>query len=109
MADVVPVAAARNLETIVLRENGVLFVAAGLSQCRRVLLVVNVRDAFEKEQREDVRFEVGGINWAAKDVGGLPKMGFELAQSRSVVGHWRFKLGRPLRQARPDCLLSSLF
>ena len=76
----------RNLEAVVLGEVGIFLVAAGLRQGSVVFLVVDVRDAFEKEQREDVRFEVGGIDWAAEDVGGLPKVGFELAQ-RGVVGH----------------------
>src|SRR5206468_1020559 len=66
-ADVVPVAAGRNLKAIVLRENGVLFVATGLSQSGSVLLVVDVGDALEKEQRKHVGFEIGGIDGTPED------------------------------------------
>ena len=80
-------AALRNLEAVVLRELGVLLVAAGFRQRRRVFLVVDIGDALEEEQREDVGLEVGGVHRAAQDVGGFPEVGFELAKGGDVVVH----------------------
>ena len=95
-AHIVPVAALGNLEAVVLREERVLLVAAGLRQRRGVLLVVHVGDALEEQQREDVGLEVGGIDRAAQDVGGLPEMGFELAEGGCVVRHWMTRAASPI-------------
>jgi hypothetical protein len=40
---------------------------------------MNVGDALEEEERKNVGFEVSGVHRAAKDVGGLPEVGFKLA------------------------------
>ena len=74
----------RNLEAVVLREEGVLFVAAGLRQRRLVLLVVNVRDTLEEQQREDVGLEVGRIHRTAQDVRSFPQVGFKLQSELKV-------------------------
>ena len=63
---------------MVLREPGVFLVAAGFGQGGLIFLVMDIRDAFEEQQREDVGLEVGGIDRAAQDVGGFPEVGFEL-------------------------------
>ena len=57
---------------MVLGEGGVVAVSVGVRQGRVELVVVDIRDAFEEEQREDVSLEVGSINGPAKDVRGLP-------------------------------------
>ena len=44
-------------------------VFAGFRKRCSVLLVMNVRDALKEEQRKYVRFEVGGIDGTAEDVG----------------------------------------
>ena len=66
-----------NLEAVVLREEGVVHVPSRLLQRLRELLVVNVADPLEEEEREDVGLEVGGINGAAQDVCGLPEVGLK--------------------------------
>lgn len=63
-----------NLETMVLGEQCVLLVAVRLLEGLIDFFVEHVRDAFEEEQREDVRLEIGRIDGPAKDVGGLPKV-----------------------------------
>ena len=63
-----------NLEAVVLREPGVFLVAAGFGQRGLVLLVMDVRDAFEEEQREDVGLEVGGIHRPPQDVRRFPEV-----------------------------------
>jgi hypothetical protein len=52
-----------------------------------VFLIVDVRDAFEEEQREHIGLEIGCIHRAAKDVGGFPKVGLELAQTHCRIIH----------------------
>lgn len=41
-----------------------------------VLFIVDIRDSIEKEQREDVGLEIGGIDGAAQNAGRLPEVGF---------------------------------
>ena len=77
-AHVAPVAVLRHLEAVVLRKAGVLLVAAGLGQRGLILLVVDIGDALEEQQREDVGLEVGRIHRPAQDVGGFPEVRFEL-------------------------------
>lgn len=64
----------------------------------RVLLVVDVGDPLEEEQRENVRLEVGRIHRPAQNVGGFPQMCFKLSQrqagfdvvlKRVLNGRWR--------------------
>jgi hypothetical protein len=62
---VAPMAALRNLEAVVLREQGVLLVATGLRDCRVVFLVVNVRETLEEQQRKDVGLEVRRVHGTA--------------------------------------------
>ena len=78
--DIGPVAALGDLEAVVLREQRVFFVAAGLVQGSLVFLVVDIRNAFEEQQREDVGLEVRGIHGTAQDVRRFPQVGFQLAQ-----------------------------
>ncbi len=59
-------------------DRGRLFIASELLQRRRVLPVMHVRDAFEEQQREHIRFEVGRIGRSTQAVGGFPEVGLEL-------------------------------
>ena len=52
------------LKPVVLREQCVLLVSVGLFQCNRGLLVMDIGDPFEEQQREDVRLEVSCIDWS---------------------------------------------
>jgi hypothetical protein len=61
------VAIPRDLEAVVLREPGVFLVAAGFGQGGLVFLVVDIGDAFEEEEREDVGLEIGGVNRSAQE------------------------------------------
>src|SRR5438046_4257402 len=79
--------ALRDLEAVVLWKERVFLVAARLRQCRRIFFVIYIRDALEKEQREDVSLEVGSIHRAAEDIGGFPKVGFEHVQRCNVIRH----------------------
>jgi hypothetical protein len=68
------VAALGHLEAVLVGE-----VLAVLGEHRGVLLVPDVADAFEEEQRQDVGLPVGAIDRAAaQDVRGLPEVGLEL-------------------------------
>ena len=84
---IAPMATFWNLEAVVLGKAGVFFVAAGLLQGRLVLLVVNVREALEEQEREDVGLEVRRIHRTAQDVRGLPEVGFKLIEGDGVRGH----------------------
>ena len=46
------------------------------------LLVVDVRDPLEEEQREDVRLEIGLVDWSAQDVCSSPEVLLELGQGQ---------------------------
>jgi len=41
------------------------------------LVLVNVGEALEEDEREDLVLELGRVNGAADDAGGFPKPGFE--------------------------------
>jgi hypothetical protein len=41
------------------------------------LLIVDIGDTLEKEQRENIRFEICRVNWPSQDVGCLPKVSFQ--------------------------------
>ena len=89
---ILPVTVLGNLEAVVLREQRRLFIAIELLQRRRVLLVMHIRDALEKQQREHIRLEVGRIHRSAQDVGGLPEVRFKLGEGDGGGGHavgWR--------------------
>ena len=73
-----PVGFGRNLEAVVLREEGELLVAAGLGQRGLRLLVVHVAEPLEEQQREDELLVVAGVDGAAQERGRAPEVGFEL-------------------------------
>jgi len=73
-------AALRNLEAVILREKRRFFIPPKLRQRRRVLVVMDIREPLEEQQREDIRFEVRRIHRPAQDVRGLPEVGFELGE-----------------------------
>jgi len=72
--DIFPVAALRNLETVVLGKPGKFHVAVGLFQGHGILLVIDIREPFEEQQREDVGLEICRVDRTAQDIGCLPKM-----------------------------------
>ena len=74
--DVFPMTARRNLEPMVLGEKRIILIAAGFLHCLLQFFIIGVRDALEKEQRENVGLEVSGIHRAAQDIGGFPKVTF---------------------------------
>jgi len=57
-----------------------LFVASFIDDLL-VLLVPDIADALEKQQRENVGLEVSRIHRTAKDVRGFPQMTFQLGQA----------------------------
>lgn len=75
-----------DLEAVRLRKPGQLFVA-GLIDDLLVLLVPDIADALEKQQRKDVGFEICGIDRAAKDVGRLPEVGLEIGEADDSLTH----------------------
>ncbi|MEZ4227267.1 MAG: hypothetical protein R3B13_40390 [Polyangiaceae bacterium] len=76
LADIAPVAALGHLEPVLVFE----VLAVRLDRLG-VLLVPDVADALEEEERQDVALPVGAIDGAAaEDVRGLPKVGFELLE-----------------------------
>ena len=77
-ADVVPVAAVGDGEAVVLGEVGEFLVAVHLHR-GGVLLVVDVGDPLQEDQREDVLLVVAGVDEAAQDDGGAPQVGLQLA------------------------------
>src|SRR5215510_512059 len=55
---VAPVTIGRNLETVVLRKNRVLFVTTRFRKRSLILLVVHIRDPFKEKERKDIGLEV---------------------------------------------------
>lgn len=75
-----PVAVVWNLKAIIFREESGLLLTTELLQSCGVFIVMNVREPLEEHQWKNVRFEICGIHRPAKDVRGLPKMGFKLGE-----------------------------
>src|SRR5207249_1213766 len=76
-----PVAAFGNVESVYLREVDWLGVTEK-DCCFSRLLVPDVGDALEEQQREDVRLPVGPVHGAAaEDLGAFPEVRFQ------VLGH----------------------
>jgi hypothetical protein len=48
---------------------------------------VGVANPFEKEEREDVTFEVSRVHRAAQNIGGFPEVGFQLIQTDGGCVH----------------------
>ena len=65
-----------DLEAVRLGKKGELGVAEFVERVGD-FLVPDVTDPLEEEKRKDVRLEVGGIDGAAEDVGGLPEVRLE--------------------------------
>jgi hypothetical protein len=76
LAHILPMAAFRNLETVLVGK----ILAVKLNRFL-VLLVPNIADALEEEQRQDVAFPVGAVHRAAaQDIGRFPQVGFQSFQ-----------------------------
>ena len=75
-ADVVPMRAFRNREAIV-RSRASISGVCRLAQGSPVFLVPHVRQALEKEQREDVLLVVAGIDQAPQELRGAPEVGLK--------------------------------
>lgn len=52
-----------------------------------MLVIVDIGNAFEEEQRKDVALEVRRVHRPAQDIGRFPEMGFKLAECDRVGGH----------------------
>lgn len=94
LAHIAPVAVFGDLESVVFRKQGGLIVAPEGLERGLVLFVMHVGDALEEEKRENVGLEAGCIDRTAEDVGGFPKVGFELAKLDFYQGHSRERLRR---------------
>ncbi len=91
LADVVPMATLGDLEAVLIGE----VFAVGRDHLG-VLLVPDIAEPFKEQQREDVALPVGAIDRApAQDIGGFPKMRFELGKGNAR--------GRQCRVVLHDC------
>lgn len=66
--------------------------------------IEDVRHALEEEHPEDVFLVLGGVHFAAKDVGGFVKEPFELAERDFLAIH-RFRTGLPASDGVTEMLL----
>jgi hypothetical protein len=69
-----------DLKSIVLWEQGIFLIPAGVFQSGLIFFIVNIANTFKKEQREDIGFKVGCINRSTKNICSLPEMRFELGE-----------------------------
>ena len=101
----------RNLKAVVLRKERLLFVAIRFRECGSAFLVVNVRDAHEKEQGEKESSELSFlIDWRVPGWDSVAKSneGRELAELRCFLGGDaeqladEFDLGDHISFARPS-------
>ena len=80
LADIVPVGSVGDLKPVF-----VLEVLSIRRHGHRMLLVPDVADPLEEEQRQDVALPVGAVDGApAEDVGGLPEMRLERRQGQAL-------------------------
>ena len=87
LADVAPVAAVRQREAVQLRKDAQVDVAVRLSGLGR-LLVPDVADPLEEQQREDVALPVRPVDGAAaQDLRAVPEVGLQLLQRQRTRGH----------------------
>lgn len=75
-----PMAARGKLEAVVFGKQRGFLIPTELHQGGRMFFILNIRDALEEQERENVGLEIGGIDRPAKDVRGLPKVRFELGE-----------------------------
>jgi hypothetical protein len=80
------VAAAWNGEPVIFGEVGELFVAVDLHG-GGVLFVVYVGDPLEEDEREDVLLVVAGVDEAAQDDRGTPKVGLQFTLADACRAH----------------------
>src|SRR5688500_5663164 len=73
-----PVGLRRNLEAVVLREEGELLIPVRLGQRGLRPLVEHVAQALVEQQRKDELLVVASVNGAAQERGYAPEVGFEL-------------------------------
>jgi hypothetical protein len=75
--NIVPVAALRNLESVIFGELGKFHVAVGLLHGHNIFLVIGIGEPLEEQQRKDVGLEIGRVDRATEDIGRLPEMSGE--------------------------------
>ena len=96
LADVLPVAAVRQREAVQFREVVQVDVAVFLPGFGR-LLVPDVADPLEEQEREDVALPVRPVDGAAaQDLGAVPEVGLELVEGQHARGHGRPEILHPL-------------
>ena len=61
------------------------------------LIIENVREALEKDQRKDVILELGGIEWSPDLAGGIPQPAFERLEIQIS------RMRAPVRVRPPSC------
>ena len=89
LADVPPVATVRQREAMQLRKDAQVDVAVFLSRLGH-LLVPDVADPLEEQQREDVTLPVRPVDGAAtQDLSAVPEAGLQILESQWSRGHRR--------------------
>ena len=78
LTDILPVTAFRNNKTVVFRETGVFFIAAGFFERCLGFLIVNVGQAFEEEDRRYVALVLVLIDRATQNIAGFKQVREEL-------------------------------
>ena len=73
-AHLLPVTPLRHLKSVVFGELGKLHIALRFFQGAVQLLIVDIGQALEEEQGENVRLEVRRVDGTPQDIGGFPKM-----------------------------------
>ena len=101
LADVPPVAPVGQLEAVQLGKVAQVDVAVFLPGLGR-LLVPDVADPLEEQQREDVALPVRPVDGAAaQDLGAVPEVGLQVLQGPSIRRHGRRYASRSLGQLPP--------
>jgi hypothetical protein len=65
-------------ESVLLRQQGIVFVSTRFFQRVRELLVVHITEALIEEEREDELFVVTGVDIAPQEGCGAPEIRFKL-------------------------------
>lgn len=85
LSHVVPVTAIGYLKAVLLGEQGEHHILARLAQSCFEFLIIDVGEALEEEQREDVGLEIRRIHGTTQDIGGLPEVRFKLTKLDQLV------------------------
>ena len=78
LPDLAPVSLGRDLEAVVLGEEGEILIPSRVTQCGHCLLVIDIAETLQEKQGEDELLVVSRIDRASQEHGSSPEVGLKL-------------------------------